>query len=282
MMKKLKTELFLLLAPVLWAGGIVALKSLVEVISPSWMTAIRFSMGALVMLPILWKRRDMISKKTMISGLIIAFLLYIHLVIQVYGLQTADAGVSTFLMSFYVVATPFFEWILLKRTPKRNHLIGVLLAIVGIALISMHGAFRIERGEALALVVAVIVALMFVVTEKIAGNEDAMSITGIQIVGCALFSLISAVVLDNPPENLQMHHWWVLLFLGIFVSGFSYIIQNVGLSIVQSSHASIVFSTESVFAMIFGMVILGERAGIRVLLGCVMMFVAILISLKQS
>ena len=102
MMKKLKTELFLLLAPVLWAGGIVALKSLVEVISPSWMTAIRFSMGALVMLPILWKRRDMISKKTMISGLIIAFLLYIHLVIQVYGLQTADAGVSTFLMSFYV------------------------------------------------------------------------------------------------------------------------------------------------------------------------------------
>ena len=69
-----------------------------------------------------------------------------------------------------------------------------------------------------------------------------------------------------------------LLYLGIFSTMIGFLLQNVGQKYLTPNTSSILLSFESVFGLAFSVIFLGDPLTAKLLLGCAMMFGAVIIS----
>lgn len=280
MNKKLSiyADFSLLLTAVIWGGGFVAVKDALDSVTPFYITGLRFAVAALIMIVIFMKRVFKITKESIKLGSLSGILLFAGYAVQTIGLKYTTAGKQAFLTTVYVVLVPFFAWIFLKKRLDKYSVGSAILAFIGIGILTLNERFSIGFGDFLTLICAVFFGLQIMSMERFAREEDPILITIVQAVVASALSLFCGLFFEPTLAQLTTKSWGAILYLGIFSTCIAFLIQNVAQKYTTSDHAALILSLESVFGSIFAVIFLGEIFSTRMLIGCSIIFIAIIIA----
>ena len=274
----------LVLTAAIWGFAFVIVKDSLDYIGSTYMVAIRFSIAALAFGLIFFKKLKHINKKHWLMGAVTGFFLFTAYVVQTIGCFYTTAGKNAFLTTIYVILIPLISWPLYKKRPGWYVWIAAILSVTGIGLLALGGndTGKINIGDILTLICGLFYALHILWTEKCNKEGcDVMIITFLQFLFAGIFGWILAPFMDGPFPTQAIQSGKVIvsmLYLGLFSSMLCFTLQNVGLKYVQSSLASLFLSFESVFGVLFSTIILHEHLSLRMLVGCVLIFLAVVLA----
>lgn len=282
---KRKTKLLaiagLLITTMIWGGAFVVMKNSVDVIPPTWLLAVRFTIAAVGLALVFHRRLAGLDRSTFTRGLILGFILETAYLLQTYGLKYTTASKNAFITTLYVVIVPFLNWAINRRRPGFSHIAAALLAIVGLALLSLQGDLSIQLGDFLTLLCGIAFAFQMTFISRFTKDRDPIVLTVLQIASAAVFSWILAPFLDGAFDFTVLLDTSLilgLLYLGLFSTMLCFLLQNVGQKFLNANAASVLLSTESVFGTLFSVIFLKEVLTGRMIIGCVLMFAAVLLA----
>lgn len=288
---KVKSDMLLLLAAAIWGFAFVAQRVGMDYVGPFTFSAVRFSLGTLVLVPFLFFRKDQVynrmspsrqeKKKIILLQLLLGLLVFGGVSFQQYGLVYTTAGNAGFITGLYVVFVPVAGLFL----GQRNHLtiwIGVALAIAGLYFLSVKEGFVINFGDGLVFVCALIWTAHVIIVGHVAPRTDPIRTAIIQFTICSALSWVVAIGAEEISIQPIVDAAWPILYGGVMSVGIGYTLQVVAQQKAYPAYASIILSLESVFAVLGGWLILNETVTGKILLGCCLMLAGMIAAQLKS
>lgn len=276
---QLLAPLGLLLTALIWGFAFVIVKNSLDLIPPLYMLAFRFTIASAALALALGPRLARITKADLKSGAVLGLFLFLAYAFQTIGCQYTTAGKNAFLTTIYVIIVPFLHWLINHKRPNMYAIIGAITALIGIALLSLQGEGSASIGDLLTLICGFGFAIHMVYIDKYTGKQDPVLLTLLQLSFTALLPWLTAPLLDGafPAEALQLSTLTGMLYLGLFSTLLGFLLQNVCQKYTAPSTASLLLSFESVFGVLFSVLLLNERLTFRMAAGCTLMFLAVLL-----
>ncbi|MEW9096775.1 MAG: DMT family transporter [Clostridiaceae bacterium] len=274
--KALIADLSLLFVAIIWGSGFVATKNALDAYSPYFIIASRFSIACLFIGVIFAKKIKSINKKDIFAGSIIGFFLFLGFATQTVGLQYTTAAKQSFLTGTNVVMVPFIYWIVKKQKPDIYNLTATFLCLIGIGFLTFEGSLHINLGDGLTLMCALFFACHIVSVGYFAEKHDPIILTFIQFLVASILSIISVFIFNELPPSFSREGLFPILYLGLFSTLLAFLIQNVSQKFTTPTHAAIILCLESVFGSLLSCFLLGESFTYKMLIGCVVIFLAII------
>ena len=277
----LRADLLILLSALLWGGEYVVVKDMVEYLPPNWINAFRFIAAGLLLFPMFPGRISRMSKTQLLAGILLGFFLFSGFTLHTIGIQYTTASKSGFITSSYVVMVPFVYWAIRRSFPGIKAVIAAFVCMAGIGFIAIDaGGWVINKGDVLTLLAAVCFCGSIIGFDYFAKRYDPVALTFVEMLSGGMMSLVPALIFESFPSGV---HWggieiMQLLYLVLLGSLFCHLASNVAMKWAESSHASILWSLESIFALIFGINFLGEGLTMKIGLGFALIFASVLIS----
>lgn len=271
----------LALASIIWGFAFIIIKSALDTISPLYILAFRFSIAAIALCAVFFKKLKSIDRSYLKNGIILSVMLFISFVLQTYGLKYTTTGNNAFLTGFYVICVPFLHWIISKKRPNTICFISAVIGMSGIGLITLTGFnMQMNKGDILTLMCAVGFAMHIVYVDKYTEKQDPILLTILQISFSAVYSWIFAPIVEGafPKAVFTLKPLLCVLYLGVFSTLICYLLQNVGQKYVHPSAAALLLSSESVFGALFAVLILHEHMSGRLAIGGMLLIAAIMLS----
>ncbi len=282
---KFRSDLILLAAAMIWGFAFTAQRAGMEYIGPYTFNAVRFGLGALVMVPFILTRNrynffteqeGTDKMKAFLVSLIVGLVLFGGASFQQLGIQTTTAGKAGFITGLYVVFVPVAGFFLGQKV-RLMYWIGMALSAIGLYLLTIKSGFTMETGDFLVFICAVIFTAHVLLIGWLSPKMDSFLIAFIQFFICFLLSLIFAV----SSETLSMHKilqaWLPLVYGGIFSVGIAFTLQVIAQKSAHPAYVSIILSLEAVFAAIGGWILLNERLSAKALIGCGLMLCGMIV-----
>ena len=269
----------LLLTAAIWGLSYSAQAEAMETMPPLFFVFLRYLLGTAVLLPpILYKRRKP-DKNLIYGGVACGFCLAGGEILQQYGLLYTTAGKAGFLTALYVIMIPVIGVFIRK---KSNWMIwtAALLSVAGTYLLCSDGTITNPGnfGDLLMLICALFFAFQFIAIAKFAPEADPLQLAAVQFLTVAVISGIATLIAgENCSYSSIISTLKPLLFCGLIAIGFACTVQIVTQKYVHPATASIVLSTASVFAIFWGWLLMNERYTIQNLIGCAIIFAAVLL-----
>ena len=286
--KKIQSTACLLLTSIIWGLAFVAQRAGLEYVSSFTFNGVRFALGAILLIPVtlLFERGadSKARKKTTIrAGVIGGSVLFLAASLQQFGVEfTESAGKSGFITGLYVVIVPFLG-IFLGRKANIFVWLGAALACAGLYLLSMRdGVLSIELGDIILLIGAVLWAVHILIVDHYAGGVSPILFSSIQFFTCSALSLICALLFEEISAVSILAGYVPILYAGCLSVGIAYTLQIFGQRHVEPAKAAIIFSLESLFAVLGGALLLGESMDAFGYIGCALIFAGIITSQLQN
>ncbi len=283
----LKNLLLLLLTSLIWGTAFVAQQMGMDHMGPYAFSAIRCLMGALVLVPVVWflnRRKDAEKKAhesnraTWIGGLTCGVLLAVAANLQQIGIQYTTVGKAGFITALYIVIVPVLG-LFLKRRAGAKLWVSVVIAMVGLYLLCMTDALRLELGDSLVFFCALVFSLHILVIDHFSPRVDGVKMSCIQFFVASLLSGVAMLIWETMPSWDMVYAARVtLLYTGILSCGVAYTLQIVGQKNLNPTVASLVLSLEAVISVLAAWIILQQGMTSREMLGAGLMFVAIILA----
>ena len=288
MNRKLRGSLSLLLATLIWGSAFIAQSVGMELIGPFTFQAIRCGLAVLFLIPMatvldagkctlsesLQKWKNPVLWK---SGTICGCALFVAASLQQIGLVYTDAGKAGFITAMYIVLVPILG-LFLKQKPPKAAVFSVVLAVVGLYLLSCLGASRINVGDLFLMGCALAFAVQITCIDRLAGDLDGLRLNCVQALVVTVLSIPFLVLTETIHMPNILACWLPLCFAGILSMGVAYSLQIVGQKDLEPTTASLIMSLESVIAALAGWLILKETMTGWELTGCCLVFAAVIIS----
>jgi drug/metabolite transporter (DMT)-like permease len=311
----IKSTFALTLAAMVWGFAFVAQRSGMEHVGPFFFNGVRTSLGALTLIVFLLLRRgakretlavdapprdgaakpaqaaggraafwNEDRKNLLRGGLVCGLVLFMGSNFQQVGLVFTTASKAGFITALYIILVPVFG-IFLRHKTHWNTWVGVLLAGAGLYCLCLTETLSITPGDLVILIGAAFWALHILVIDYFVQRTDAVRLSCAQFVVCGLsclavmpfadphFTAVPVFRLENAIAALP-----AILYTGILSSGVGFTLQAVGQKYANPTVASIIMSTEAIFGVIGGFLLLGERFTPREMLGSALMFAAVILA----
>ncbi len=283
----LKSDIILLLAAVIWGFAFVAQRVGMDYVGPFTYNGVRFALGTAVLLPFLFHRASQGKPliyiesrqdrgKLLIGILMTGLFLFGGVALQQLGLQQTTAGKAGFITGLYVVFVPIVGLLF----GQRSHVfmwIGAALSVAGLYLLSMTGRFEIAPGDQLVLYCAVLFTFHVLFIAWLSPLMDSFLLAVVQFAICALINLAIAFAIEPVNTDSILQAWLPIAYGGLLSVGVAYTLQVVAQQTAHPAYASIILSLEAVFAVLGGWLILNEIVTIRMLIGCGLMLIGMII-----
>ena len=284
MKKQLSGVIALLGATVIWGSAFIAQSVGMDKIGPFTFQAVRCFLAVVFLFPAsalfskgkpFWK--SWADPALWRSGVICGLALFAASSLQQIGLVYTDAGKAGFLTAMYIVFVPFLGLFLGQR-PGRNALLSLIPAIVGLYLLSCTSVSGINKGDVLLLLCAVAFSVQILLIDRHCAGLDGLKLNCIQALVAAVLSVPWALLTETVDASRIASCWLPLGYAGVLSMGVAYTLQIVGQKRVAPSAAALLMSLESVFAALFGWLLLHETMTGAEELGCLLVFAAVVIS----
>lgn len=284
MKKQLSGVIALSGATVIWGSAFIAQSVGMDKIGPFTFQAVRCFLAVVFLFPAsalfskgkpFWK--SWADPALWRSGVICGLALFAASSLQQIGLVYTDAGKAGFLTAMYIVFVPFLGLFLGQR-PGRNALLSLIPAIVGLYLLSCTSVSGINKGDVLLLLCAVAFSVQILLIDRHCAGLDGLKLNCIQALVAAVLSVPWALLTETVDASRIASCWLPLGYAGVLSMGVAYTLQIVGQKRVAPSAAALLMSLESVFAALFGWLLLHETMTRAEELGCLLVFAAVLIS----
>lgn len=289
-MKKLsiKSMILLVLTALIWGMSFVAQSVGMNYIGPFTFNCIRSIMGGLVLIPCILffdkqekgkakreKKED--SKTLLIGGICCGLALCIASNLQQIGIKYTTVGKAGFITALYIVLVPIFGIFLRKKVSGRVWF-SVAIAVVGLYLLCITDEFRIGKGDFFVLLCALVFTIHILVIDYFSPKVNGIKLSCIQFLVAGLLSGVPMLISEKPSFSTILAAWAPLLYAGIMSCGVGYTLQIVAQKDAEPTIASLILSLESVFSVLAGWIILGQTLAGKEIMGCVLMFAAIILA----
>lgn len=287
----------LLSMTLLWGATFVIVKESLNDISSMLFVATRFAIATFILFVILLFRKKRFDKKAFLPGIFLGVLLYIAFVTQTIGLKFTTATNSGFITGSAVVMVPFLEFFIKRKKPSRTAAIGTVLVFIGIVFLSSGGSSithfleqfgqNFNIGDALTLVCALACAFHIVYIDIISSNHDNSTLLITQLTTVCILALISAFLFAGfsvEPLRVNISNYLVfgILYTSIFTTLVTIALQTKFQKNVTPTQAGIIYSLEPIFAAVFAFFLLAEKISMFGLIGCVLIFTGLIISILRN
>ena len=287
--KKLASNATLLLAAIIWGFAFVAQVDGMKYIGPFTMVGVRFLIGCITLLPVIFvfERKNLNKeeiKKTLVPSLVLGVLLFFAVSIQQIAIEiTASAGVSGLITGLYTIFVPFAYFVFFKRKTGPFVWVGAIFAVIGLFLLCYdpESGLSFGVGESLLLISSFIwTAHVMTIDHYVKNNVRPLLLSWGQFAVCALLGLICMFIFEGSQVTVAslIDARWSLLYCGVLSSGCAYTLQVVGQKNADPTYAAIILSTESAFSAIGGAIFGIDNISLIGYFGCSLMFIGIVCS----
>ena len=286
--KQLKYSLLLFLTAFIWGTAFVAQSQAMDMVGPLTFNAARLIVGGVVLLPCIrlldalrarsgeaadpGSRRDLL-----VGGVCCGVVLFAASAFQQTGIQYTTVGKAGFITALYIVLVPLAGVIFGRRIGAALWA-GVALAVAGMYFLCMTGETGVNRGDVLCFVCALFFTAHILVIDHFSPRVDGVRLSCAQFFVGGVISLVGMFLFEKPDWPHVLAAWFPILYAGVLSSGVAYTLQIVAQKNVNPTLASLIMSLESVFSALSGWIILGQGLSGRELMGCAMMFAAIILA----
>ena len=285
---RLKADLTLLIVSVIWGSAFVAQRVAGQMGSVYFFNGARYLLAALVVLPLALRVGRAGSPTGKVANLtylreqykwmfIAGFVLFVGSALQQAGMVYTTAGNAGFITGLYVVLVPFALFFIWREKPHWMSIVAVFLAGAGAFLLSTGGRFEVKPGDALELIGALFWTFHVIVLGKYASRFESMSFSAGQLIVCGLLNLGVGIVAE-PMMKFSSQLMFAIAYTAIFSLGLCYTLQIWAQRHTPPADAALILSLESVFAVISGWLLLHEKLVSIQILGCVLIFIAVILS----
>ena len=283
MTKQVKGSLSIILATVIWGSTFVAQSVGVEKIGPLSFLTLRCLLAVMALLTVIFIRHGrkaaaiLTNPRLWMAGIPCGAALFVATALQQIGLIYTTAGKAGFITAMYLLLVPIFGLVLKKKPPKTVG-ISVVIATVGLYLISGVGITGINTGDLLMLGCAAAFAVQILIVDHAAADLDCLAFNMAQSLVCAIISGVFMLFTEELSFEAIISCWFPLVYAGVLSMGVAYTLQIVGQKQLEPTTASLLMSFESVFAAISGWLLLNESFTLTEGIGCLLVFCAIILS----
>ena len=290
-----KNFILLFITAVIWGVAFVAQSAGMDYVGPYTFNAVRCLLGGIVLIPCVFfltrsakkeQKKDGTASKMpvmdrpkdlLIGGLICGFMMFVSTTLQQVGIAYTTVAKAGFITALYIIIVPILG-IFLKRKAGLKIWISVVIALVGLYLLCMKGSLSLSKGDFLILICSICFAIHIMVvdhfTEKVSGTK----LSCIQFLFAGALSSVLMFLFEEPHWADIGAAWLPICYAGILSCGVAYTFQIIGQRGTDPTIASLILSLESVVSVLAGWILLGETLSPREILGCVLMFEAIILS----
>ena len=302
--KSLRGSLLLLLGSVVWGAAFVAQRVGMDHLGPFSFNGIRMLLAGVVMIPVtaLIERKNALRNRQSDStaelmdrredetqrvdpkdqrraGLLCGFMLFAASSLQQMGLVTTTAGKAGFITALYVVLVPVAAWLLFKKNPGRIIWLGVALAVFALYLLCMPaGGFSLQSGDLLLLGCAACYTVQILCVDYYAPKVSGVRLARDEFLITGVLSMLIAVFTETIAWEGIREALIPILYSGIMSGAAGFTLQIIGQRDTDPTIASLLMCLESVFAVLTGAIVLGEKMTVRETAGCILMFFAVILA----
>jgi drug/metabolite transporter (DMT)-like permease len=259
-------------AAAVWGGSFVVMKDSLEKQDVFSFLASRFILASILMFMYRPTALRGLSKKFVLRGILAGILLGSGYIFQTFGLTNTTVSNTGFITGLYLVFTPLISLVILRRHVIRIQWLAVLLAFIGLFLISYNGV-SIGRGETLVLISAILYGAHFVALGEWSDGGNTYALTLIQIATLAVMASLFTIKdgFELPPDSSV---WLAVLFTAFFATFLAFLVQTKAQSVMSATAASVLLATETPFAVIFGLYFNSDPLTLKIITGGILMMVA--------
>lgn len=280
----------LFIAALIWGCAFVAQSMGMEFMGPFTFQAVRSFIGVAVLMPAIalrnaWNRKrgnhvrpSRANKKDLLlGGLACGTLLTIAANLQQFALQYTTAGKAGFLTALYILLVPV-AGMFAGRKPSPLIWLCILFAAFGLWLLSVKDGFSIALPDLLLILCALVFTGHILLVDHFSPKVSGLQLSSLQFLVAGVLSSILMLAFEQPKWQGIVSGWAPILYAGALSSGVAYTLQILGQRRTSPTISSLIMSLESVFALLAGMLILGEQPSLRELAGCAIMMAAIILA----
>lgn len=295
-MKKMtgKNTLMLFLTAFIWGSAFVAQSVGMDYVGPFTFCCVRSFIGGIFLIPCIWfldqwrakndgteGEKKVVSKEEkkmeLLGGICCGLALCVATNLQQIGMQYTTVGKAGFITALYIVLVPIFG-IFLKKKVEARIWVSVMISVVGLYLLCITDKLVLGKGDTLVLLCAVVFTIHILVIDYFSPKADGVRIACIQFFITGILSAIPMFLFETPRLSDIFAAAVPVLYAGVLSSGVAYTLQIVAQKDADPTVASLILSLESVFSVLGGWMILGQKLSIREIAGCILMFSAIILA----
>lgn len=282
----------LLLISLVWGFSMVAQRMGMRYLQPFTFCTIRFSLGVLVLIPLLvyLRKREirrqrlsgetpapLFTKTLWTGGILCGLAVFFAVGLQQIALVETSAGKTGFLTALYIVIVPLMG-LLARQWPPKAVWLAVVLALAGLYLLCIKEGFTIAPSDFIILISTVFYAAQIWIIAYYSRRVDPLCFTVVQLACVALFSLIAMVLFEHPVWSDIVACAPILAYVGFVAVGFAYASQALAQKYADATVAALILSMEAAFSALGGFLFLKEYLTVRESIGCVLMLSAVIIA----
>lgn len=275
--KRIRIDALMLLIAVIWGSAFSAQQMASKTVGPFMVLGLRFS-GAALLLLCLTHFQIKLPKDYFWKTVLAGCLLFSASAFQQIALSISTVGNAGFITGMYVIFIPIFLWLVWKEKFTWNVWVSVALVVIGLYLLTNSGSATFALGDLFLLICAILYALQMITLSDIVRHANPLHAAVVQFLISGIAGLFIGVFFEENSWQAVQIAWMPLAYITLFSTTIAYTLQGVAQKTANPTDAAIFLSMESVFAAIFGVIILKERFSALQITGAIFMFAAMILS----
>ena len=284
--EQIKGSLLLFLAAIIWGIAFVAQSVGMDYVGPFTFNCVRTLIGGIVLIScIAFLNRGKVKKKTnftekkrlLLGGICCGIALATGSTLQQFGIMYTTVGKAGFITAFYIIIVPILGLFLGKKCGL-SVWISVVIALAGLYFLCITDGFSIGKGDIYVFLGAIAFSIHILVIDYFTQFNDGVKMSCIQFFVCGILCFVPMMLFEHPEISVILLAWKPILYAGVMSCGVAYTLQIVGQKNMNPTVASLILSLESVTSVIAGFLVLHQNLSHRELIGCGLMFVAIVLA----
>ena len=258
MVSRFKADLGLLSVTLFWGTTFIFSKIVLTEVALNTYLFLRLGLAALALdLYALRYRREW-NGQVLKHGTVLGVLLYVSYFLQMWGIRDTSASNAGFITGLSVVLVPVFGFLFYKEKTPLPAWISVILAITGLLLLSGANPLLWNKGDLKVLACAFVFAFHIIFTGRFSRLHNVYVLTAVEISVVALFAFLVYLPGANGLPSVSLKNWGFLLYLALFGTVFTYLMQTSMQRFTTVTRTAIIFAMEPVFAALFAYLVAGE------------------------
>jgi drug/metabolite transporter (DMT)-like permease len=280
MRQELKADLALIGVTVFWGTSFPIMSIVLKSMPPYSFIAIRNMIGAVLLTAVFYKSFRKINLKDIKAAFLIGLSLLIGMIFQVVGLIYTTPSKSGFITGLNVVFVPLILAFIYRKFPDLKTLVGIILSVIGLALMSINGSMGINFGDILTLLGAIAFSFQILLVDKYGKEVDAGLLTSLELFVVGLLAFVPAIGIERLQFEMNVFVVGAILFTAVFSTAIAMWVQNKMQPYTNPTHAAIIYLAEPVFAAIFSAFIGDKLTGKSLAGGLLILLGTLIISIK--
>ena len=277
-----KYNIYMVIATIFFGMTYVLTKICLNYSTELHIISFRFLIAFVVSLIFLQRKIFPIKIREILYSLILSVLLFLVFITMTIGVKYTTATNASFLISLSVIFIPFFSWIFNKEKPKKNIFVVLIIALMGIMLLTLDKNLELHIGDILCLICSLLFSFHVLITERFVKNNNPITLGVLQFGGVAILSFLVQYPIEKFTLPKDEKFWISLLILSVFCTALAYIIQTVSQKKLSSTLIGFILSLEPIFSGIFGYFILNEYLTFQQYIGAFLLLISVIyVSVKN-